>query len=52
VEAYSVVRCYGSNIVLTFGSQMAARLSTLRTSRTVILRNIIFLLMVLITLRG
>jgi hypothetical protein len=43
-----VVRCSGSHIVYTIGSQMAVRLSALRTGHVLLPRNIIWLLLVLI----
>jgi hypothetical protein len=52
VEAYRVLRCLGSHIVQTIGSQMAVRLSALRTGHALLQRNIIFLLLVLISVRG
>jgi hypothetical protein len=45
VEAYRIVRCSGSHIVYTFGSQMAVRLSALSTGRALLPRNAIFLLL-------
>jgi hypothetical protein len=51
VEAYRVVRYRESHIVWTVGSQMAARLSSLRTGHTLLPRNIIFLFLVLISVR-
>jgi hypothetical protein len=49
VEIYRVVRCRGSHIAYTTGSKMAVRLSASRTGRAVPRRNIIFLLLVLIS---
>jgi hypothetical protein len=52
MEAYRVVKCSGSHIVQTISSPMAARLSALRTVRALLPRNIIFLLLVLVFVRG
>jgi hypothetical protein len=52
MDVYRVVRCIGSHIVETLDSQMAVRFSALRTDYPLLLRNIIFLLLVLISVRG
>jgi hypothetical protein len=52
VEVYRVVRCGGCHIVWTAGSQTAARLSALLTGRALFHRNIKFLFLVLIYVRG
>jgi hypothetical protein len=52
MEAYRVVRCWGSHIVQTVCSQIAVRLSVLRTDRALLPRNNISLLLVLISVRA
>jgi hypothetical protein len=52
VEAYRVVRGRGSHIVQANGSQLAIRLLDSCAGRTLLPRNIIFLLLVLISVRG
>jgi hypothetical protein len=51
VEAFKVVRCWGSHIVWTVDSQMAVRLSALRTDCALLPIHIIFLLLVLISVK-
>jgi hypothetical protein len=48
VEFYRFVRCRGSH---TVGSEMAVKLSALRTGCPLLLRNIIFLFLILISVR-
>jgi hypothetical protein len=52
VEDYRVVRCRGPHIVQTIGSEMVARLSVKCTGLILPHRNFIFLLLVLISVRG
>jgi hypothetical protein len=52
VEAYRVARCEGSHSIHTIGSQLAIRLTDLSTGYALLPRNIIFLLLVLISVRG
>jgi hypothetical protein len=50
-ETYRVVRCLGSHIVYTIGSQMAVKLSALRTGRSLLPRNILLLFLAVISVR-
>jgi hypothetical protein len=52
MEVYRVVRFWRSHIVKEIGSQMDVSMSVLRTSRALLPRNIIFLSLVLISVRG
>jgi hypothetical protein len=52
VEACSVVRCWESHIIYTVGSQMVVTLAALHAGHTLLPINIIFLLLVLICVRG
>jgi hypothetical protein len=51
LESHMIVRCLGSHTVQKIVSQMVVRMSALRTTRALILWNIIFLLLVLISVR-
>jgi hypothetical protein len=51
IEAYRVVRSWGSHTVLKIGTQMALRLSALHTGHTLLPGNIICLLLVFISVR-
>jgi hypothetical protein len=52
VKAYRVMKRKGDHTVYTFGSKMAMRLSALHIARALLPRNIIFLFLVLISVRG
>jgi hypothetical protein len=52
VEAYRDVKHQGSHVFSKIGSQMAVRLSALRTGHALLRRNIIFLFLVLMSVSG